>query len=68
MSDFVFEPAEFVPFKDKKVLEKARSIHGKDLEKYSNDKMKIKVTKNPHPIIIGDLFTRIKLSVDLDIK
>ena len=57
MSGFVFEPAEFVPFKDRAVLEKARSIHGKELEKYSNDKMKIKVMKNPHPVIIGDIFT-----------
>ena len=38
MSEFNFEPADFVPFKDKEVLKKARSVHGKDLEKYSNDK------------------------------
>ncbi|MDD3520395.1 MAG: hypothetical protein PHU65_04060, partial [Actinomycetota bacterium] len=66
MSDFKFNPAEFVPFRNKEVLEKVRKIHGKDLEKYSNDKMKIKVIKNPHPIIIGDIFTRIKMSDDLD--
>ncbi len=68
MSEFNFEPADFVPFKDKEVLKKARSVHGKDLEKYSNDKMKIKVIKNPHPIIIGDIFTRIKMSDDQDKK
>jgi len=68
MSEFIFEPAEFVPFKDREVLEKARSVHGKDLEKYSNDKMKIKVMKNPHPVVIGDIFTRIKMSDDLDKK
>jgi len=68
MSNFIFEPADFVPFKDKAVLERVRKIHGKDLEKYSNDKMKIKVIKNPHPIIIGDMFTRIKMSDDLDKK
>ena len=32
MSEFSFEPADFVPFKDKEVLKKARSVHGKDLE------------------------------------
>ena len=64
MSEFNFEPASFVPYKDKETLEKARSVHGKDLEKYSNDKMKVKVIKNPHPIIIGDIFTRIKMSDD----
>jgi 6-phosphogluconolactonase/glucosamine-6-phosphate isomerase/deaminase len=57
-----------VPFKDKKVLEKARSVHGRELEKYSNDKMNIKVIKNPHPIIIADIFTRIKMSDDQDKK
>ncbi|MFO7928107.1 MAG: hypothetical protein R6U35_00375 [Candidatus Humimicrobiaceae bacterium] len=66
MSEFTFEPAEFVPFKDRKVLEKARSVHGKELEKFSNEKMKVKVMKNPHPVIIGDIFTRIKMSDDLD--
>jgi glucosamine-6-phosphate deaminase len=68
VSEFIFKPAEFVPFKDKAVLEKARSVHGKELEKYSNDKMKIKVIKNPHPIIIGDIFTRIKMSDDQNKK
>ncbi len=66
MDQFIFEPADFIPFRDKEVLAKARSVHGKDLEKYSNDKMKIRVTMNPHPIIIGDMFARIKASDDLD--
>lgn len=68
MKEFRFEPADFVPFKDGDILQKARSVHGKDLEKYSNGKMNIKVIKNPHPIIIGDIFTRIKMSDDLDKK
>ncbi len=68
MSGFSFEPAEFVPFKDKEALKKARSVHGKELEKYSNDKMKVKITHNPHPIVIGDIFTRIKMSDDQDKK
>jgi 6-phosphogluconolactonase/glucosamine-6-phosphate isomerase/deaminase len=68
MSEFVFDPAPFVPFKDKEALKKARNVHGKDLEKFSNDKMTVKVTKNPHPIIIGDLFTRIKMSDDQNVK
>ena len=68
MSEFIFEPAEVVPFKDKAILEKARSIHGKELEKYSNEKMKIKVIKNPHSIMIADIFVRIKASDDLDKK
>ena len=68
MGNFNFDPASFVPFKDKTVLQKARSVHGKDLEKYSNANMKVRVTKNPHPIMIADIFTRIKMSDDLDKK
>ena len=68
MSEFTFRPADFVPFKDAAALAKARSVHGKELENYSNAKMKIRVTKNPHPIVIGDIFTRIKASDDLDRK
>ncbi|TVR29990.1 MAG: hypothetical protein EA404_13120 [Spirochaetaceae bacterium] len=68
MSDFTFRPADFVPFKDAAALAKARSVHGKELENYSNEKMKIRVTKNPHPIVIGDIFTRIKSSDDQDRK
>ncbi len=68
MSEFTFRPADFVPFKDAAALAKARSVHGKELENYSNEKMKIRVTKNPHPIVIGDIFTRIKSSDDLDRK
>ena len=64
MGSFVFEPADFVPFRNREVLERVRSIHGKDLERYSNDTMKIRVTKNPHPIVIADIFTRIKASDD----
>ncbi len=68
MSDFKFKPADFVPFKDIEVLERVRKIHGKELEKYSNDKMKIKVIKNPHPIVIGHMFTKIKMSDQLNKK
>ena len=68
MSEFIFEPAEFVPFKDRAVLEKLRKLSGKDMEKHANPDLKIHVTLNPHPIIIADIFTRIKASDDLDKK
>jgi len=67
-NDFSFQPADFVPFKDQEALKKARSVHGKDLEKYSNDHMSIKVTMNPHPIVVGDIFSRIKYSDDHDVR
>jgi glucosamine-6-phosphate deaminase len=60
VTDFKFTPGDYVPFKDIEVCERVRKISGKDLEKHSNPNFKIKVVLNPHPIIIGDIFTRIK--------
>jgi len=67
-SSFDFKPASWVPFQDREVCERLRKLSGKDLEKHSNPNFKIRVTMNPHPIIIGDIFTRIKDSDVLDKK
>jgi glucosamine-6-phosphate deaminase len=67
-TDFDFIPADFVPFKDREVCERVRKISGKELEKHSNPDFKIKVHMNPHPIVIGDIFTRIKDSDEKDKK
>jgi 6-phosphogluconolactonase/glucosamine-6-phosphate isomerase/deaminase len=61
-TDFSFIPAPFVPFKDREVCERVRKISGHDLEKHSNPDFKIKVMLNPHPVVIGDIFTRIAAS------
>ncbi|MCK9286774.1 MAG: hypothetical protein PHU24_00915 [Sphaerochaetaceae bacterium] len=66
--DFGFTPADFIPFKDREVCERVRKINGKDLEKHPNPDFRIKVVHNPHPIVIGDIFTRIKASDDQDKK
>lgn len=63
-TDFDFIPSDCVPFKDREICERVRKISGKDLEKHHNPDFKIKVTLNPHPIVIGDIFTRIKSSDD----
>ncbi len=68
MSEIKFDPAPFLPFRVREALALARSVHGKDLEKYSNEHMKVKVVMNPHPIVIGDIFTRMKMSDDKDVK
>ena len=62
MQDFVFEPSDFVPFKDREVMERVRKLSGRDLERHPNPNLKIKVTLNPHPIFIADMFTKIKES------
>ncbi len=63
-----FQPSDFVPFKDQEVCERLRKISGKDLEKHPNPDFKIKVMLNPHPVLIGRLFTLIKESDDLNKK
>ena len=67
-TDFAFEPADFVPFKDREVVERLRKISGKDLEKHDNPDFKIKVMLNPHPVVIGHIFTRIKEAAEQDKK
>ncbi len=59
-TDFKFQPADFVPFKDRELCEKLRKISGTDLEKHPNPNFKIKVMMNPHPVLIATLFARIK--------
>lgn len=59
-TDFKFIPEDYVPFKDREVCERLRKISGKDLEKHPNPDFKIKVMMNPHPVLIGTLFSRIR--------
>lgn len=67
-TDFAFIPGDYVPFKDREVCERLRKISGSDLEKHPNPDFQIKVIFNPHPILIGTLFTRIKESDELNRK
>ena len=46
MSEFVFEPAEFVPFKDREVLERVRSLGPENIADHPNPDFKITVVKN----------------------
>ena len=62
-SDFNFQPASYVPFKDRELCEKLRKISGTDLEKrdpWHHPEFNIKVMMNPHPVLIATLFSRIK--------
>jgi len=63
-----FEPADFVPFKDRELCNRLAKLGGKDLEKHDNPDFKIKVMLNPHPVLIGRLFTLIKESDEQDKK
>ena len=59
-TDFAFQPADFVPFKDCALCERLRKLSGKDLEKHPNPDFHIKVMMNPHPVLIATLFARIR--------
>lgn len=67
-TDFDFIPGDYVPFKDREVCERLRKMSGKDLEKHPNPDFSIKVMMNPHPVLIGTLFQRIKESDDQNKK
>lgn len=67
-SNFSFESAQWIPFKDKEVLEKVRNIKRADMEKHSNPEFKIKIVADVGSLWIADMFTRIKESDDLNKK
>ena len=67
-TDFSFVPGDYVPFKDRELCEKLRKMSGKELEKHPNPDFKIKVMMNPHPVLIGTLFNKIKESDVLNKK
>ncbi len=46
MTTFDFEPAPFVPFRDKKILEQARSITRDQLAEHSNPELNIRIVRD----------------------
>jgi len=66
MSNFNFEPARFVPFKDKAVIQRCRAIKRDDIEKHPNPDFKIKVVKDEDLTFLwfSDMLSRIKLGCD----
>lgn len=66
MKEFDYSPSQWVPFRDKKVLEKVRKIKREDIEKHSNPEFKIKVVKDDEVefIFVTDMFFRIKKTAD----
>lgn len=68
MKEFTFDPAPFVPFRDKEAMDRVRKMSGKELENHPNPNFKIKVLVNPHPIFVADMFTKIKESDEKDQK
>ena len=68
MSNFEFSPAPWIPFRDKKELERVRNIKREDIEKHWNPDFHITVVPDPVGVFIADVFTRIKESDEQDKK
>ncbi len=65
-STFIYEPAEFVPFRDRKVLERVRKIKKEDITKHWNPDYRITVVPDGdfEFLLLSDMFYRIKTAMD----
>jgi glucosamine-6-phosphate deaminase len=66
MSEFVYQPSKWVPFRDKKVIDRVRKIKRADIEKHSNPDLNIKVLPDDQTefVWIMDMFYKIKTAAD----
>ncbi len=64
--NFKFDPAPWLAFRDKKVLDRVRKIKRADIDKHPNPDFKIKVIPDADfdLMVIMDIFCRIKTSAD----
>lgn len=65
-SVFEYEPSKWVPFRDKKVIERVRNIKREEIEKHPNPDYHIQVVADAdiNSYFIADMFSRIKHSAD----
>lgn len=61
MSTFEYEPAAFVPFRDRQTIAKCRAIKRSEIEKHPNPDFQIRVVQDEDftPLWLGDMFARI---------
>jgi len=66
MSDFTFEPAAFIPFRDAAVLDRVRKIKKEDIARHPNPDFKISVMPAAEIEFrwLMDMFLRIKTAAD----
>ncbi|MEI6874875.1 MAG: hypothetical protein WCL50_07070 [Spirochaetota bacterium] len=68
MKEFSFEPAAWVPYRKKDVLDRCRKIGRADMEKHRNPDFRIKVVESPSLMWLGDMILRIRESDEKDRK
>lgn len=59
---FTFDPAPFVPYKNREVLERCRNIKREDMEKHPNPNFRIHIVPSPDGVWIADMIGRIARS------
>ena len=66
MSTFKFKPAEFIPFRDLKAIERVRRIKRKDMARHKNPDFRISVVPDAEMegMWINDIFQRIRQSAE----
>jgi 6-phosphogluconolactonase/glucosamine-6-phosphate isomerase/deaminase len=66
ISKFIYAPAEFVPFRDQKVIERIRRIRRQDITKHWNPEFKITILPDADIefLWITDMFHRIKTAME----
>ena len=66
MSEFRYQPSQWVPFRDREVVERCRRIQREDIDKHSNPDFQIRVIPDEDLVFIwlGDMFARIKESAE----
>jgi len=66
VTEFKYEPSQWVPFRDTEVLERCRQIKREEIEKHPNPDFKIRVVKDVDIefIWVTDMFYRIKTAMD----
>lgn len=68
MSEFTFEPASWIPFRDRKEIERVRGIKRADIEKHPNPDFKIRVIPDQEAVwvFVSDMVARLKESDEKD--
>ncbi len=66
MNEFTYEPSKYVPYRNKKIIEKVRKIKREEIENHPNPDYKIRVVPDADLAIIAlfDAFHRIKTASD----
>ena len=59
---FEFKMADFIPYKNKEVIERCRNIKREDMEKCDNPNCRIHIVPSPDLIWVGDMIARITRS------